>query len=666
MAYFQFEKIIYVFIAVINISIPSLAKTNVEDKSLYINSSNEDHKVFLLNKQNRYYLKSLISSNDYLDNSVQRETFTSNSELEIESNEQSEKGTKLYAEGDVIIKFKGNTLNADRLIYDKSNKVIIANGNIRIKIKDQIFQADKIEYDFLNEKGILLNVKGLINTDNLIYDIDFQSADLDSDSSLTDVDSNSSLIIQEIKKNKVLYTPNKISNWIFFTDKIIINANKWSAEKAIFTNDLLDSNQIKLVLNSLDVFSSEDKLIFKSKLSYLVSDEKLSLPFWLGEKTLAKNDNVIPIENQWTLGFDNLEKDGFFIGRKFKPTSLTDDLTLNLEPQYLLQRATKGYSKSFVQKDSSLISDRVKRDTSLSDYFALDSLVEGELKNWKLKIDTKINSFDLQKFSNALRIKSELSEEIELFNLPFVNRFYAVYRDRIWNGSLGETEVYGGYGWKFDHKSYWKNDNIENNQNIAFGFAEFRAEDLDSDELNKSIKGAFFYELDQKIPIFRIISNDKYIDISYKYVPEPINQGLFLNTKISALYNQYEYANHQEYIGFGLGPEFIIGNFKRDYFDYSRLNILPFYKFKSGNSVFKFDQISEKFTVEIAYDQHIFNSLLIKTSGKLNLDSESNNYGEFIDSKIALNWKRRSYQVGFFYQPHNQAGGINFSLFGFE
>jgi len=37
-----------------------------------------------------------------------------------------------------------------------------------------------------------------------------------------------------------------------------------------------------------------------------------------------------------------------------------------------------------------------------------------------------------------------------------------------------------------------------------------------------------------------------------------------------------------------------------------------------------------------------------------------------LDSKISLNWKKRSYEVGIFYKPHNQAGGISFKLFGFR
>ena len=68
----------------------------------------------------------------------------------------------------------------------------------------------------------------------------------------------------------------------------------------------------------------------------------------------------------------------------------------------------------------------------------------------------------------------------------------------------------------------------------------------------------------------------------------------------------------------------------------------------------------------MAFDQQIFGPVILKTDGTLNLTNDSDDYGEFIDSKISLNWKKRSYEFGIFYQPHNQAGGISFKLFGFK
>jgi hypothetical protein len=115
-----------------------------------------------------------------------------------------------------------------------------------------------------------------------------------------------------------------------------------------------------------------------------------------------------------------------------------------------------------------------------------------------------------------------------------------------------------------------------------------------------------------------------------------------------------------------MGPELVLGNFKNKTFDYTRISLFPFYKFKSGESVFKFDQNYEKFTLNISFDQQLYGPFILKSFGKLNLTNDSDDYGEFIDSKISLNWKKRSYEFGIFYQPHNQVGGISFNLFGFK
>ena len=80
-------------------------------------------------------------------------------------------------------------------------------------------------------------------------------------------------------------------------------------------------------------------------------------------------------------------------------------------------------------------------------------------------------------------------------------------------------------------------------------------------------------------------------------------KGLSLNTKLEFLYSFYGSGNNQHYFGIGAGPEFVIGDFKKKSFDYTRISLLPFYKIKSGDSLFKFDQISDKFTLGIPFDK---------------------------------------------------------------
>ena len=395
-------------------------------------------------------------------------------------------------------------------------------------------------------------------------------------------------------------------------------------------------------------------------------DEKISIPFWFGERTLTKSGESFSFENRLNLGFDNVDKDGFFIGRKLNTINLFNDFVLDIEPQFLLQRSLKGYTKSFVNEGDSITADRVKRDTKLEDYFGLNSQIKGKINNWDLETDSQIYSFDSAKFSDALRVKTKLSKEITFLESKWDKSFYGVYRDRIWNGSIGESEIYLGYGSKLEKQNTWEVNGIKKNEILSLGLVNIEAEALNSKNLVNSFKGDFFYSLDQRIPINIDNSPNNFIDSSYKYIFEPIQKGLSLNTKVALLYSLYEHGNNQQYLGFGAGPEIIFGNFKNKFFDYTKISVLPFYKIRSGDSLFKFDQIYDQFTLNIAFDQQLFGPIILKSNATITLDSDSKDYGDFINSKISLNWKKRSYEIGIFYQPHNESGGILFNLYGFQ
>ena len=578
-------------------------------------------------------------------------------ELVIQSDKQSERNDVIYAEGNVYVSYKGKLLKTDNLIYDKLNKTISAQGNIELFLGDQIFNVSALEYSFISEKGYLLDVKGSINSNSLMND-------LSSNFSVSDSKRIESVL--ELKKKEVLNTPSKVENWIFTADKIIVDGEKWKSKKALFSNDLLELKQVKIVINSLEVVSDTDKLRFKSSLNYLIFEDKVQIPFWLGDRTLNRSGEFFDFDYRWNLGYENLDKDGYFIGRKFNSINISDDFVLNLEPQFLIQRSLKGYTNSFVNKNESITSEKVKRNVIFEDYFALKSQIKGKINNWDLEIDQNLNSLDLDKFSDAFRLKTNLSKEIKFLDSKWDKSFYGIYRERVWNGSLGEAEIYSGYGLKLQKENTWFVNDIKKTEFLSLGLANLKAEALNTKNLLTKLKGSLFYSLDQNIPISIQDPKNKYIDVSYRYIPEPITKGLSVNTRIEVLYSFYENGDHQEHLGLGIGPELIFGNFKNKTFDYTRLSLFPFYKFNSGESVFKFDQNYDKFTLNIALDQQLFGPVILKSSGTLNLTNDSDDYGEFIDSKISLNWKKRSYEFGIFYQPHNQAGGISFNLFGFK
>jgi hypothetical protein len=289
--------------------------------------------------------------------------------------------------------------------------------------------------------------------------------------------------------------------------------------------------------------------------------------------------------------------------------------------------------------------------------------LKGKLDNWDLEIDKNLNSFDFDKFSDAFRLKTQLSREINFFDSIWDKTYYGIYREKIWNGSLGQAEIYSGYGLRLQKENTWFVNDIQKTETLSLGLANLTAEALNTNRLLNNLKGNLFYSLEQKFPISVQYPENKYIDISYRYTPEPITKGLSLNTKLEA---SYENGDHQEYVGLGMGPELILGNFKNKTFDYTRISLFPFYKFDSGESVFKFDHNYEKLTLDISFDQQLYGPIILKSIGTLELTDDSVDYKKFINSKISLNWKKRSYEFGIFYQPHNQVGGISFNLFGFR
>ena len=656
------KKVIISFFLVINFIQPSksgeLLKINKNNNTQFNVLKKTNKKIS--SKSLNYNFNEFITNKNFLKKNVET-LFVNNSEkqkeLVIQSDKQSEINGVIYADGNVSVAYRGIKLKADNLIYDKSNKKISSEGNISLIIGEQIFKISQIEYSFITEKGYLLNLEGLLNTNKLMDDLlsNFSSSDIKNIKDL-----------HKLRKKKVLHTPGRVENWIISTDKMIIDEKIWKSKKAILSNDLLELKQVKLVINSLEITPKANKLRFKSSLNYLIFDEKLSIPFWLGGRTLTNYGDSFNYDNRWNLGYENFDKDGYFIGRKFNPINISNDFVLELEPQFLIQRSIKGYTKSFVKKGDSITAEKFKDNASFEDFFALQSQIKGEINNWDLEIDKNLNSLNFDKFPEAFRFKTKLSKEINLLDSKWETSFYGIYRERVWNGSLGESEIYLGYGSNLQKENIWFVNGIKKTELLSFGVANITAESLNTKNLLSNLKGNFFYSFDQKIPILVEDLKDKSIDISYRYIPEPITKGLILNTKLQGSYSFYENGDHQEYLGIGIGPELIFGSFKNKSFDYTRLSVFPFYKFNNGESVFKFDQNLENFTLDIAFDQQLIGPLILKSMGTLNLTNDSDNYGEFIDSKISLSWKKRSYEFGIFYQPHNQSGGISFDLFGFQ
>ena len=174
------KKVIFFSFIFINFIQPSksaeLSRINkyINNRNIKINLSNLD---ISSNSQNNSLSNELGDWNDYVKflkkkkDSLLVAKAENQQELIIQSDKQSEISDVIYAEGNVSVSYKGKLLKADKLIYDKLNQKIEARGNITFILGDQIFRVSQLEYSFISEKGYLLDVKGVINTNTLINDI---------------------------------------------------------------------------------------------------------------------------------------------------------------------------------------------------------------------------------------------------------------------------------------------------------------------------------------------------------------------------------------------------------------------------------------------------------------------------------------------------------------
>ena len=152
-------------------------------------------------------------------------------------------------------------------------------------------------------------------------------------------------------------------------------------------NKALQNSYVGRLFSKLEVkfnsyFQKKDSIISFDQLIKVCGDKKeMKLKY-----ELENNINLVKFENQRIeISFnDNLDKDWYFIGRNFSPIDISDDFVLDLEPQFLIQRSLKGYTKSFVKKDESITSEKVKRNIGFEDYFAVKSQIKGEIYDWDL------------------------------------------------------------------------------------------------------------------------------------------------------------------------------------------------------------------------------------------------------------------------------------------
>ena len=466
------------------------------------------------------------------------------------------------------------------------------------------------------------------------------------------------------KSGQVKLLEGEISRWRIQANRVQLTPAGWTASRMSFTNDPYTPAQTRI--DAEDVVATEEDngdILIKSQRNRLIVEERLPIPVSRTQR-IQKQEEVV---NRWVLGIDNKDRGGFFVGRELKSIELTENVTLDLQPQFLLQRAIDGSNNSYVAPGTSIDSSKVTQDNAIGDLFGFEAKLSGELLGLNVEAEADISTFNPSNFMNGSRFWGNVNHFITVPLLGTVEtRFFGAYRYRTWNGSLGETDVYSAYGAFAEKKGGWQWGKLSNNYIWRFGLGNYQAESFTSTNLIDTTRANAYGSVNSSYPLWRGNPAELTPEAAYRYSPVAIVPGLSLRTNINTSLAAFGDGNSQSTLSLTGGPTLTLGTFSKPFLDYTQLSIAGGGTLKQGASPFEFDQSVDLATLGISLTQQIAGPLLLNAGVGVNVDPSSEFYGNVINSNIELRWQRRSYDLGFYYNPYEGIGGFRFRLNDFN
>ncbi len=455
-----------------------------------------------------------------------------------------------------------------------------------------------------------------------------------------------------------------VKRWRFQADTLKLGKDGWTADTISFTNDPLSPAQVRI--ETSDVIAREEEngdFLIKARSSRLIIEDRIALPM-VKKRRFKTKDSV---ENRWVLGIDNKDRDGFFIGRTFEPIELGKKYALTLQPQFLIQRAINGKTNSYVGEGKSINSNNVSSSADWADLFGMRAYLKGQEYGWDMNVNADISTFNRSRIHDGGRYWADFTNT---FEFPWVNQIdanvFAAFRYRVWNGSLGETDIYTAYGAYFEKKGSFNSGQLNSDYLWRVGGGNYQAESNSDDNLLTLWRANFYSSINSSYSLWTGKKSDKEIAYAYRYSAKPIVPGLSLNSNFRTSYFAYQDGSNQTTISLSAGPTLTLGTFTRPYFDYTKISLSIGGSIKNGVSPFKFDNAVDLATAAIGLTQQLIGPLLFKAGFEWNIDSSSEYFGKSINSKFELKWQRRAYEVALLYKPYDGIGGLIVKLNDFN
>ncbi len=524
------------------------------------------------------------------------------------------------AEGKVFIKYKKSELKADRVQLDTKTQQVIAEGNVFFTRGDQKIQGNRLVYNYSDVKGEFFNVSGAVDLGNLVSsEVSRSPSELATNSVTLSVAGTGNA------------TEGQVRRLGFIAERLTIDGEMWTAENLRVTNDPFSPPELELVTPKATltpISPTQSRLELESP--RIVFDQGFSLPLPINSITLDRFQRFTPS----LVGFDQRDRDGAFYQQSFDVVS-QPNLSIQLAPQLLLQRA-------FSSQKGALSFDILGVVATLNSAFD-----DGQ----KLSARASFSGLDFSKLDSVLRFNA--SHEIPIFGNHTLLSQYA-FRDRIYNGSLGFQDVNNILGSTLLSPKYMLGDSqISLNYQVAAQIVGATRDDIQPVEIGTLMRLQSAVALSRTFPLFQGKAAPATREEGLRFSPKPIIPKLDAYVNVQGVNSLYSNGANQSALFGTLGLLAEVGNFTKDFFDYTGLNLSYTQAFSIGKSPFLFDRIADNRAFTFGIVQQIYGPIRLGIQHSWSLDT-----GNVFDSIYSLEYARRTYSVLVRYNPTQGLGEI--------
>jgi len=526
------------------------------------------------------------------------------------------KTNTVTVKGNVVITYQESELKADQVTLNLTSQQTTATGNVLFTRGEQKVAGELLEYNYGNRQGRLVAARGTVNLDTIDR----------PPSAITSRDiSSGSITLSLGGQNQV--RQKGVRRLGFIADEIRLQDRNWVGTNVRITNDPFSPPELEVVTPEArlsPVTPTQDVLELDAP--RLVFDRSFSLPLPIGRITLDNLERELPI----FVGFDRQDRGGLFYQQNFDLIA-RPDLRFQISPQLFVQRSLES-SNPF---NSSILGVTSRLEAILP---------EGQYIGGR----ASLSSFDLNNVGNQLRGILEYSRPAG--DLTFKAQY--AYRERFFNGSLAFQDVQNSIGVGLFSPTLSLGDSGIN-LNYQAGLQLIDADRSDVTRRDVLFKHESAVVLNRFFPLWRGQPLEAAPDKGLKYSSEPVVPKLDGILGVTGAYSVYSSGELRGLVTGTAGLSATLGNYSRNFLDFTQLDLSYSQTGQLGESPFLFDRIADRQIITAGIKQQIFGPVRVGYQQSWNPST-----GNTTDSVYTIELERRTYALVLRFNPTRETGEI--------